>query len=327
MKSIVTWLIVALVLFGLFGAYSTVFPGTSSPAKGPMSDGSELTDRLKDHVESIAQGTSPRDKPGPIQEAGDYLERQLRRAGHDVKSIDAGPGASGSKTLVAEVRGSKYANEIVIVASHYDGPRASPGADSGASGAAVLVEVARSLATTAHERTLRFVLFPDGWKRDGEPDSAAGIYARECKKAGEKIAAVVYLDSVGLYDDNETQTYPFPLMLVFPARADFLAVVGGYHCRDLTSKTTELLRTGAGLAIEGLILPKFAPGTGFSPHAAFWDAGMPAVVLTDTGEWRSARFGSPSDTHDRLDYARMSRVVVGVSRTVGLLVKKATLAI
>ncbi len=327
MKSVLTWLIVALVLLGLFGSYSTLFPGTNAPVKGPVADSSDVMDRLKDHVETLAQGTSPRDKPGPIQEAGDYLERQLRRAGHDVKAIDAGPSASGSKTLVAEVRGSKYANEVVILASHYDGPRASPGADSGASGAAVLVEVARSLVGAAHERTQRFVLFPDGWKRHGEPDSAAAIYAKECKKAGEKIAAVLYLDSVGLFDDNDTQTYPFPLMLVYPARADFLAVVGGYQCRDLTSKTTELLRNGTGLAIEGVVLPQFAPGTGFSPHAAFWDAGMPAVVLTDTGEWRSSRFGSPSDTHDRLDYARMVRVVMGVSRTVGLLVKKATLAI
>jgi Zn-dependent M28 family amino/carboxypeptidase len=296
-------------------------------AKGPVPDSGDVTGRLMDHVETLAQGTSPRDKPGPIQEAGDYLERQLRRAGHDVKAIDGGPNASGSKTLVAEVRGTKYANEVVIVASHYDGPRASPGADSGASGAAVLVEVARSLAGSAHERTLRFVLFPDGFRRHGDKDSAAAIYAKDCKKAGEKIAAVLYLDSVGLFEDKDTQTYPFPLMLAFPSRADFLAVVGGYQCRDLASKTTELMRTGTGLAIEGTVVPEFAPGTGFSPHAAFWEAGFPAVVLTDTGEWRSSRFGTPSDTHDRLDYERMTRVVMALTRTVGLLVKKATLSI
>ena len=327
MKTVLTWLVVFAVLLGLFGAYSTLFPGANMPGKGPVPDSADLTGRLKDHVEAIAQGTAPRDKQGAIQDAGDYLERQLRRAGHDVKAIDGGSAAEGCKTLVAEVRGTKYANEIVIVASHYDGPRASPGADSGASGAAVLVEVARSLAGSAHERTLRFVLFPDGFRRHDQPDGSAATYAKNCKKAGEKIAAVLYLDSVGLFDDKDTQTYPFPLMLAFPSRADFLAVVGGYQCRDLVSKTTELLRTGTGLPIEGAILPEFAPGTSFSPHAAFWDAGFPAVAITDTGEWRSSRFASPSDTHDRLDYERMTRVVLALTRTVGLLVKKATLSI
>ncbi len=326
MKTVLVWLCVAAVLFGLFGAYSTAFPGTNAPAKGAVGLDGEVTDRLRDHVQELAQGTTPRSQPGPVAAAGDYLERQLIRAGHDVKTFAIGRGAS-AKTIVAEMPGTKYAREIVIVASHFDGPRGSPGADSGASGAAVLLEVARGLLNSAHERTLRFVLFPDGYSRHDGPDSAAGAYAAECKSRGETIAAVIYLDSVGVFDDGETQSYPFPLMLAFPSRADFLGVIGGYGSRDLASKTTELLRGSTGIAIEGLILPEFAPGIGFSPHAAFWSAGFPAVMLTDTGTWRSARIASPSDTHDRLDYVRMTRLVSGLTRAIGQLAKKATLSV
>lgn len=321
MKTILLWLLLVAVCVGLFGAYSTLFPGTNMSVKGPLADGDGLVDRLRGHVETIARDIGPRDRPGPAGDAGDYLERELRRAGQDVKTS----GAPGSQAIWIESTGTKHAKEIVVVASHFDGPRASPGADAGASGAAVLVEVARQLAPVSYERTLRFVLFGDGYKKRGGPDSAAAAYAKDCASRGEKIVGVLYLDSVGLYDDATTQTYPFPLMLAFPSQADFVAVVGSYHCRDLTSKTTELLRTGAGLAIEGAVVPSFLPGVGFSPHAAFWDAGVPAVVITDTGEWRSARFATPSDTHDRLDYTRMARLVLGLSRTVGLLVKKATL--
>lgn len=326
MKSALLWFCVLAAFLALFGAYSTLFPGTNAPAKGPVAEGEDLIQRLRNHVEYLAQDVGTRDKPGAIADAGGYLERQLRRAGHDVKTTDPGPASAGTRTIVAEVPGTKYAREVVVLAAHYDGPRASPGADSGASGAAVLVEVARQLSGASHERTLRFVLFPDGYKRHGGPDSAAAAYAKECKARDETIAAVLYLDAVGLFEDKDTQSYPFPFMLAFPSRADFLAVVGGYKCRDLTSKTTELLRTGTGVSVEGLVLPEFAPGTGFAAHAAFWDAGMPAVTLTDTGEWRSARFGTGSDTHDRLDYTRMARVVLGLSRAVGQLVKKATLA-
>jgi hypothetical protein len=74
------------------------------------------------------------------------------------------------------------------------------------------------------------------------------------------------------------------------------------------------------------VLPAFVPGTAFSAHAAFLSAGFPAVAFSDTGSWRSARFGTASDTHDRLDYGRMARVVQGAARVVALVVKKATLA-
>jgi hypothetical protein len=323
-KTVLCWLLVIAAFGGLFGAYSTLFPGQSLPAKGPVPDSEDVTSRLRDHVEGLAVDIGARDRPGPASDAGDYLDRQLRRAGLTVQELDGGD--SGLKTRVAEIPGGKHAAEIVIVAAHFDGPRASPGADAGASGAAVLVEVARKLAST-HERTLRFVLFPDGYRRRGEPESAAAAYAKRCKKANEKVAAVLYLDSVGLFEDKPTQTYPFPLMLAFPSQADFVAVVGGYGCRDLTSKTTELLRTGTGLAVEGLVLPELAPGTGFAAHAAFWDAGYPAVTLTDTGEWRSPRYATASDTHDRLDYARMTRLVDGLARAISQLAKRATLAI
>jgi len=322
-KGIFFWLFLAAVFVALFGAYSRGFPGTNAPAKAAVADSDEVVERLRSHVEYLALDVGPRDKPGPIQDAGDHLERQLRRSGLDVKTT---PGSNGT-TIVCEVPGTKYAREVVVLASHFDGPRSSPGADAGASGAAVLVEVARQLAGSRHERTLRFVLFPDGFKAQGGPDSSAAAYAKECKGRGETIAAVLYLDSVGLFEDKDSQTYPFPLMFAMPARADFLAVVGGYQCRDLTSKTTELMRTNSGINIEGVIVPSFVPGTAFSPHAAFWDIGAPAVVLSDTGTWRSARFGSPSDTHDRLDYSRMARLVTAVTRTLGALVKKATLSV
>jgi len=322
-KGIFFWLFLSAVFVALIGAYSRGFPGTNAPAKAGVPDSDDVVERLRTHVEYLALDVGTRDKPGPVQDAGDYLERELRRSGRDVKSTSSG----GAMTIVSEVLGTKYPREVVILASHFDGPRSSPGANSGASGAAVLVEVARQLTGAGHERTLRFVLFPDGFKRRGDPDSAAAAYAKECQGRGETIAAVLYLDSVGLFEDKDSQIYPFPFMFALPARADFLAVVGAYQCRDLTAKTTELMRKNSGINIEGAILPSFAPGTAFSPHAAFWDIGAPAVVLSDTGTWRSARFGSPSDTHDRLDYSRMARVVAGVTRTLGALVKKATLSV
>ncbi|MBL8863210.1 MAG: M28 family peptidase [Planctomycetes bacterium] len=324
MKTFLLWLCVSAAFLGLFGAYSTSFPGTNSPGRGLPAEGEEVATRLRRHVESLALDIGARDKPGPLADAAGYLERELRRAGVDARV--SASGGDGAGTIVAEASGTKHAREIVILAAHYDGPRGSPAANAGASGAAVLVETARKLAGAPTERTLRFVLFPDGARRAGGEGSAAAAYAKGCKERGETIVAVLYVDSAGCFEDAGKPSYPFPLGLALPSGASFLAVVGSYQGRDLTSKTVEVLRAGTGLAIEGYVVPSFAPGTGFAPHAAFWQAGFPAVCLSDTGSWRSRNFATPSDTHDRLDYARMARVVQGLVRAAGQLTKKAGLA-
>lgn len=319
MKSFVIWTLLFLGFVALVGAFSTMFPGTNPPAlRNPPDEVAEVAENLKAHVEYLSQDLGARDKPNVIEDAGRYVAAKLGMCGPEVRQIDGGSG----KTLVAEVNGTRYAREIVLVCSHYDGPRGSPGADAGASGTAAVIEVARALAPTSHERTLRFVLFPDGASRGNKGDSAATSYAKECVTKGEAIVAVVYVDSIGLFADKDTQTYPFPLMLAYPGKADFIGIVGGYGCRDLTSQMTEFMRRYAGLPVQGLVMPQFMPGSGFTPHAAFWSEGFPATVVTDTGTYRSPLWGTASDTPDRLDYQRMGRVVVGLIRSISQLVKK-----
>lgn len=324
MKSFLVWTFLFLGFVAMVGAFSTWFPGTNPPVlRNAPDETADIVENLKRHIEYLSQDLGARDKPNVVDDAGRYVAAKLGTFGPDVKQID---GASG-KTLVVEVPGTRYAREVVLVCSHYDGPRGSPGADSGASGAAAVIEIARSLAPTSHERTLRFVLFPDGVSRGCKPDSAATSYAKECVTKGESITAVVYVDSVGLFADKDTQTYPFPLMLAYPGKADFIGIFGGYGCRDLTAQMTEFMRRYAGMPVQGLVLPQFCPGSGFSPHAAFWNEGFPAAVVTDTGTYRSPLWGTASDTHDRLDYQRMARVVVGLTRSIGQLVKKVATSI
>ena len=45
-----------------------------------------------------------------------------------------------------------------------------------------------------------------------------------------------------------------------------------------------------------------------SDHWAFWEMGFPAMMLTDTANFRNPHYHRPSDTHERLDYVSMARV-------------------
>ena len=43
-------------------------------------------------------------------------------------------------------------------------------------------------------------------------------------------------------------------------------------------------------------------------HANYWRAGLAAIMVTDTGEFRSSAYHSPSDTPEKIDYAFLESV-------------------
>ena len=63
-------------------------------------------------------------------------------------------------------------------------------------------------------------------------------------------------------------------------------------------------------------VPPASYGIGWSDHWAFWEFGYPAMMLTDTAPFRYPHYHKPSDTPDKIDYARMARMVEGVERVV-----------
>ena len=51
-----------------------------------------------------------------------------------------------------------------------------------------------------------------------------------------------------------------------------------------------------------------------SDHTPFWNAGLPALMWTDTSNFRNPNYHLPTDTPDTLDYdamADVTRIVVG----------------
>lgn len=67
------------------------------------------------------------------------------------------------------------------------------------------------------------------------------------------------------------------------------------------------------------VVPLVVPGNGEalpdtrrSDHAALWDQGFPAVMLTDTANFRNPHYHQPSDRLDTLNVEFMEQVVRGV---------------
>jgi hypothetical protein len=61
------------------------------------------------------------------------------------------------------------------------------------------------------------------------------------------------------------------------------------------------------------------PGVSWSDQLSFWREGYPGVMVTDTAFYRYRHYHQPTDTPDRIDYARMAKVVEGLTKAVATL--------
>jgi Zn-dependent M28 family amino/carboxypeptidase len=58
------------------------------------------------------------------------------------------------------------------------------------------------------------------------------------------------------------------------------------------------------------------PDTRRSDNARFWDAGFPALMVTDTADLRNPNYHRATDTPETLDYTFLAGVTSAVARAV-----------
>jgi hypothetical protein len=317
-----------LGLVGLLGLATWVgmvrMPGASYTGTfAPLSERERAVEAdLRRDVELLAGDLGDRSLPRPrgLGPAADAVERQLTRAGHTVRRQRYEVAGRPSDNLEAEIVGDDGSDgrEIVVVGAHYDSVAGTTGADDNASGVAALLSLARTFAGTHPRRTLRFVAFANEEPPYFQTPAMGSVaYARRCRERGERVVAMLSLETLGTYSDQPaSQRYPFPFGLFYPTTGDFVAFVGNTSSRALVRRAVAAFRAGARFPSEGVAAPGALQGVGWSDHWAFWQEGYPAVMVTDTAPFRNPGYHTPHDTPDRLSYAPLARVVEGLARVV-----------
>jgi len=290
-------------------------PGRSHRgALPPATEAQEaLAAELEQDVRALAGELGERSvfRAGSRERAAAWIEAAFREMGLSPVQIEG--------NVAAEVRGASKPEEIVVVGAHYDSVSGSPGANDNGSGVAATLALARRFAKSSPSRTLRFVAFVDEEPPAFGTDSMGSrIAARASRERGEKVVAMLSLETLGCYrDEPGSQRYPVPLLsLAYPDRGDFVAFVGNLSSRALVRCAIDVFREHASFPSEGAALPSWVPGVGWSDHDSFWRQGYPAIMVTDTALFRDPRYHTGGDTPEHLDYARMARVVEGIARVV-----------
>jgi Zn-dependent M28 family amino/carboxypeptidase len=289
------------------------FSGPLSPLSGEESSTSA---KLEKHVHRLAEVIGERNlwRYPALGEAADLISDTLRSYGYIPLRQEFRVGGKAVGNIEALLPGAGEPSAVVIGA-HYDTVQGSPGANDNASGVAAVLELARLLSIFRPRREIRFVAFVNE-----EPPffatEAMGSwrYAKRCVSRGEKVSAMLSLETIGCYSDEPaSQHYPFPFGLFYPTRGNFIGFVGNLRSGALVRRVVQSFRRYADFPSEALAAPGWMTGIGWSDHWAFWKAGYPAAMVTDTALFRYAEYHTAADTRAVVDVERMARVVHGLA--------------
>ncbi|HET9953793.1 MAG TPA: M28 family peptidase, partial [Polyangiaceae bacterium] len=143
------------------------------------------------------------------------------------------------------------------------------------------------------------------------------VHAMNARRRGDPIKGMLALETMGFYSHApHSQRYPWPVGLLYPTRANFIAFVGDVGSRSLVRDAIGAFRELAQFPSEGAALPTTFPGIDWSDHWAFRRAGYPAIMVTDTAPYRDPNYHRPTDSAERLDYRSLARVTRGLEGVV-----------
>jgi Zn-dependent M28 family amino/carboxypeptidase len=252
-----------------------------------------------------------------LQATADFIESSLGRAGLAPRRESYEVRGRACHNIEFEIRGTRP--EILVVGAHYDSVSGSPGANDNASGVAGILALARRFAAKPCGKTLRFVAFvneePPYFQTE---EMGSFVYAKRCKERGDKIMAMISLETIAYFSDAPgSQTYPVPgLRFSYPTKGNFIGFASDTGSRALLREVVAAFRHAGRLPCEGAALPASIPGIGWSDHWAFRQFGYPAIMVTDTAPFRYPHYHEPTDTPDKLDYDRFALVVSGMESVI-----------
>jgi Zn-dependent M28 family amino/carboxypeptidase len=228
--------------------------------------------------------------------------------------------------LVAIAEGQT--DEAIVIVAHHDTVRDSPGADDNGSGLAALIELALLLEGRRHRRTI--ILAAPDFEEIGLIGSRHLV---RWVRARYRVRGAVVFDPIGFMNPAPgSQVVPAGIERLYPAQVARLGdranagdtVVGVYRriSARLVAEWARCLSATIGaervlMLRDPLDLPMVGPALGILPvarnfsrsdHVRFWLAGLPAIQVTDTANFRNPHYHRPTDTPDTLDYETLARI-------------------
>ena len=313
-------------------------------------------DALRRLVESLPAPRSRIHAPAAMVAMDDLLERSWARdgwsverqafhlsdvvVGDDSEAWHPGPlpkrqfDTLAGVNVVAELPGED--RHAIAIVAHHDTVNGSPGADDNGSGVAALLELARLIAGRRFRHTV--VLAAPDFEEIGLLGSTELV---PWLMARYPLRGVIVFDAIGYADPAPgTQAVPPGLDRIYPGQLRRLrardtagdAVLGLYRgssnelirewarclAATLGRERILLLRDPLDLPLVGRLAARIPAARNFSrsDHVPFWRAGIPAILATDSGNFRNPNYHRPTDLPATLDYETLAGIIAATALAV-----------
>ena len=303
-------------------------PAAPKPTKTPVSSIHEglagiSSKNIHSHLQAIEGVRNFFTNPDQLKHVQTYIENALSYLGYDVTRHSFVSRGFAHQNVIATRLGTRYPDKRVLIIAHFDTVTTSPGADDNASGVAVMLELAKRLKAYSFENMIQFIA------ANQEEDNMAGsrALANLAKDDGWQIKGVICLDQVGYAGDTVKQLAPAGLEKMVPPVGNFIAGICNEASKELVGRFVEGIRQHkVPLPYIQIVVPgkgEHNPETRRSDHSPFWDAGYPAILVTDTAVYRNPHSHALSDKIDTLNM----KFLANVGRAVGELVNALAVSI
>jgi aminopeptidase YwaD len=279
---------------------------------------------IEKHLQTLIGERNPFTEPDHLEKTRLYITKQFESYNLSVNQEAVDFENSRSFNIIGKPVAVQSTQKPFVLAAHYDTKPGTPGADDNASAVAALLEIARCLTDHPFHTPIIFTAFT--LEEYGFIGSRHFIENAATKN--ETFSGMISLEMLG-YKNNAPQSQTYPPYVdteKYPDSGDFIAVVGNEPSAQLTQSLAEGMKENVpSLKVETLVVP----GTGenfsevrLSDHAPFWDAGIPAVMVTDTAFFRNPHYHQPSDTLETLDIEFIRENAEAVAETLKTLLHK-----
>jgi aminopeptidase YwaD len=272
------------------------------------------TSRLLAHLRALVGERHPDSSPDGLRRAASYLRERFTQLGLTTSNHAFAAWGGTYENVVGTTGNESLSHTPLILAAHYDTVLGSPGADDNASALAVLLEVAQRLNGISVQRPVHFIAFC----LEEENLLGSRAYIADLVAARKAVHGAIVLECVGYARGEEgSQKIPPDIPVAVPTVGNFLAVIGNQPSATFTDAVSHAMNRH--LPVVPLVVPgngELLPDTRRSDHTAFWEQGFPAVMVTDTANFRNPHYHRPTDTIDTLNLDFMASVADAVTAAV-----------
>jgi len=274
--------------------------------------------RLRKHLEEICFVRSHIFNPRAVRRAAHYIEEAFRSYGLSVGADEFSHWITTwhrNKNVIAGFPHADPEAPCLIIGAHYDAVPFSPGADDNGSGVAVMLEAARILSQTDLPSNLQVRFAAFAMEELGFVGSEH--YVETLQASRTPVIGMLSLECVGYTSSQPgSQIVPPGLTIQVPDRGDFIGIVGNTDSGMLKDSLESVIHQHVHeLKAVSLLIPDnghVLPATRLSDHSPFWDAGYPALLITDTAFLRNPHYHRPSDRIKTLDFSFMTQLTQAI---------------